>query len=83
LVKKPKAGANDVEDKEPIKKVVKDRKVKVGKGICYNNLTSDGHQYGGSKCKFNHSDPKPSEYGAVKLFLDLKGLVARDGLKLE
>jgi len=82
VVKKPKAEVNDVEDKQPPKKVIKDRKVKGGKGICYNNLTSDGCQYG-DKCKFNHVDPKPSEYGAVKQFLDLKSLVARDGLKLE
>ena len=82
VVKKPKGGNDAEEEKEPIKKVNKEGKGKGNKGICYNELTTQGCKYG-RKCKFDHSDPKPSEFGAVKQYLDLKGLVAREGLKLE
>ena len=67
-VKKSKADDNIVDEKESILKVIKDVRDKRPRGICYMNLTSVGCQYGKKKCNFNHFNPKPNEYGAVKQF---------------
>jgi hypothetical protein len=60
----------------------KDEKIKKGKGICFKALTTAGCQFG-DKCKYDHADPKPSEYGAVKEYILKNDFVVRVGVKLE
>ena len=93
--KKPRKGGRGSDDgsvtpkkgkevsKDGSKEVTKDDKEDRKKeGICFMALTKTGCSYNG-KCKFNHVDPKPSEYSAVKEYILKNSLVARDGVKLE
>jgi hypothetical protein len=59
-----------------------DDKNKKGKGICFKALTTAGCPFG-VKCKYDHSDPKTSEYGAVKEYILKNNFVVRVGVKLE
>ena len=92
-VRKPKKGSGQGSDanSDSPKKVKEDRnkedkskddKNKKGNGICFKALITADCPYG-VKCRFDHVDPKPSEYGEVKEYIIKNNLVVKVGVKLE